>query len=158
MTTLTVTTASNAQLLRDYAATKQHDAGVVIFPENNRSAAEQASIISELAPDTVEVITFSPFVLSDAPTGSLQILDSGEASHGIKHADSVNRITMRLWRRSTIGQVGEAAIEQIRSQMQQTDDVATLETLANTLTALGDSIERHMLITEVYRKINQANT
>lgn len=150
-----VTTAANAQTLRDYAATKRHCSAVAIFPESGCSAAEQADFIRTLKSDIEEVITFSPFIISDAPPGCLHVLDLSDSQHGIKQADSVNRITMRLWRKSTIGAMGDTAIEAIRTQVNETSDVAQLEALADRLSELGDSVERHILLTAIYRKSDQ---
>lgn len=90
-TSLNIVTAKDAKVLRDYAATKQACDNVAIFPESGRSAAEQADFIRTLPQDIAEISTFSPFIISDAPAGCLQVLDLPGNQHGIKQADSVNR-------------------------------------------------------------------
>ena len=150
-----VTTAANAQMLRDYASTKQNDPKVAIFPENGRSAAEQATYLSTKDDSISEIITFSPFIISDAAPGCLNVLDLSESQHNIHYGDSVNRVTLRLWRKSTIGACAEAYIESVRAKVSNTSNVEHLETLAEQMDHVGDSVEKHILMNSIYKKIDQ---
>ena len=66
--------------------------------------------------DFEEVITLSPFIISEAANGQLVVLGPDQDAEHVmlRHGDSVNKVTMSLWRRETIGR--QPATRQVARQ------------------------------------------
>lgn len=151
-----VTTARSGDALRRYAEQNADKPRVAIFPEQGLSPEEQAAFLAQHGEGYDEVITFSPFIVSDAARDALNILDLSreEATKlNIKHGDSINRITKGLWRPSTIGGLAQSRIDSYRDTLEKTRSVEQIDDLIDTAyRELGDSVERILLIDQAIKK------
>lgn len=138
-----VITATSGKVLRDYAndflLKKATNERVAVFPEAGLDANEQAAFVLENKDKFDVVITLSPFIISDSK--NLTVL--GELGSKPKFGDSVNKVTMNLWRRETVGDIAKQKVEEFRS-MQPSDDL-----IGDIYNELGDSVERVLLINVV---------
>lgn len=138
-----VITATNGKVLRDYAndflLKKATTERVAVFPEAGLDANEQAAFVLENNNKYDVVFTLSPFIISDAK--NLTVL--GELDSKPKFGDSVNKVTMNLWRRETVGDIAKQKVEDFRT-MQPSDDL-----ISDIYNELGDSVERVLLINVV---------
>jgi hypothetical protein len=80
--------------------------------------------------------TLSPFIISDAK--NLTIL--GNIEEKPNFGDSINKITMRLWRNQTIGDLALDKIEELRSITPSDELIKTI------YKEVGDSVERVLFI------------
>ncbi len=153
-----IITAINGQALRDFAKNLSSDGRlrISLFPETQLSPAEQASWVMKNQDKFDIVITFSSFIISDAE--NVKILDfhpSNSDSHP-KHGDSVNKIVMRLWTSSTIGDIAAKKINDLRIRMENTDDPEVLKTLIeDAYNTVGDSIEKVLFVKTVMDKMTK---
>lgn len=151
--TAQIYTATSGQVIRDFAASHAKTDRVSIFPESGRTASEQAAFLKENANNFDVIITLSPFIVSDSERENLHILDLDR--HNIKQGDSINKVTMNLWHRRTVGDIVDDKIDAIRNEFKDSENVDQLNSLTDRLYELGDSIERHCMVTEVIRKIKE---
>jgi len=142
-----IITARDGKTLRDYAASRSGNPRTAIFPEMGLSPDEQAAFLEEHGGEYDEVITFSAFIVSDASPGSLQVLGEDPADVPLKQGDSVNKITMKLWRSDTIGNRGQAILDDARNRLGLADDRRSVEKIIHSVyESLGDSVERVLFI------------
>lgn len=140
---VTVVTAKSGTLLREYAL-KNHDKdGVVIFPEYGLSPSEQADYMYSEGHKYSEIITYSPFIISDAK--KLVILDTKH--HNFKFGDSVNTITMNLGTKETIGTLGINLIEESQSKVEKATNEQDIKDIIKYVDRnIGDCIEKVFFI------------
>lgn len=148
---VTVVTAKSGSLLREYAS-KNHDKdGVVIFPEYGLSPSEQADYMYSEGHKYSEIITYSPFIISDAK--KLVILDTEH--HSLKFGDSVNRITMNLGAKETIGTLGINLIEESRCKVEKSTTESDIKEVINYVDRnIGDCIEKILFIKSAYSRLD----
>lgn len=152
-----VTTARSGEMLREYAAKMSGCDGIVAFPEAGLSPIEQACFMEQSAGRYCEVITFSSFIISDADVGCLRVLGA-EANVYIKHGDSVNRVTMSLGQRDTIGSIAAAKLASARSAVSKAlsaDDIN--EIIDGVVRLLGDSVEKTLFVKMALDRIDSLN-
>lgn len=152
--TLMITTAFDGPALREYAATKAGNKRIAIFPETGLSANEQAGFILEHGASYDEIVTFSTFIISDAQNGSLNILGNHRADGcSIRHGDSVNKVCMNLGRRSTIGDIAQAKIDQAYAVVRETKCPVQISSSIDSIShELGDSTEKILFLKFAYNK------
>jgi len=146
-----VVTAKSGKVLREYAASKTNVDRVVIFPENGLDPNEEAAFITENAGKFDEIITFSPFILSDMLPENIVVLDfDGTELYDdtiYRQGCSVNWITMTLWRASTTGDVAIKHFDDIRETFNASGNSNELvDELCKKANKMGDSVEKTLLI------------
>ena len=143
-----VTTATSGQTLRAYADGKRNDGRVAIFPEAGLDANEQAAWLADHGDNFDEVITLSAFIISDAPTEQIHVID--KPNHELVHGQSVVKVTMRLWRSSTIGDRAKSTLTAFHERISAEADPDKADRLINAIDkAVGDSVERSMLLATI---------
>ena len=135
-----VVTAKSWQALRDFAKTITGNRRISIFPEHGLSPNEQAAFLKQNEGRFTSVITFSPFIVSDAK--DLHILDSDTE---VKMGSSINKVTLTLWRRETIGDLAKDKLTRLRAKSQNAT-VQELDGIIKESYELGDSVERVLFI------------
>ena len=155
-----VTTALNGTRLRDYAQGHVDNPRVSIFPEAGLSPDEQAAFLLERGDEFDEIITFSPFILSDTPQEALNVLDDEQGVFVENHRQgaSVNKITMN-WRRETIGEIAKQHFDALREKALG-DETPDYEALMRQAYDMGDSVEQTLLINTLMdaQKKSEENT
>jgi hypothetical protein len=150
-----IITAHDGDKLREYAKLYRNNKNVLTFPEYGLSANEQANIVKSVGNDHEKIITFSSFIISDAEEGKLIIIDNDEHQCPINHGDSINKITMALGRKETIGNM---ALSKLKAAREQVETASTKEDILNIITHIsrdiGDSIEKMLFIKTAYSKID----
>lgn len=147
---MNIYTSKSGAILREYVRNIDlKSSRVAIFPEHGLDANEQAQWLKENRELYDEVYTLSPFILSDSKEVIL-ISSSLEANHssGIKFGDSVNKVTMKLWRGCTVGDIAKEQIERIR------ETCATEEEAYDAADHLGDSVEKVLMFSCFQQKEN----
>lgn len=141
-----IITAMEGETLRDYAKSKDGENRVAIFPEAGLSASEQAAFLLTSGDDFDEVITFSPFIISDAVAGSLMVLDS-DSDVSLKLGDSISRISMKLGYPETIGGIALSVIKEAREQLESATSAEEITGLISDINhTLGDSVEKVLFV------------
>jgi len=141
-----VITAISGKNLREYADNRDAhpDSRVAIFPECSLDPNEQAAWLLENQDRFDEVITFSPFIISDATRDELVILD-GEDDYFHHQGDSVNKITMCLHgRRETVGDRVTNYFKNIHEEWY--NGGSNIDELMKKADKMGDSVEKILLI------------
>ena len=153
-----ITTAKDGQTLRDYATSIKHDKNVLIFPESGLSANEQAAFLLSIGDKYSEVVTFSSFIISDAAEDQLKILDDKSFQCPVNHGDSVNKITMALGRRQTIGDSALATLAQASTKIVTANRTVDIDNIIKSISnKLGDSVEKMFFLKDAYAKIDRLN-
>ena len=134
-----VVTASSGQMLRDYASRRRGQPRVAVFPESGLSPGEQAAFMNEYADQYDEIVTFSPFIISDARPNALRVLD--QPFHDLCRGDSVNRIVMRLGQGHTIGGGVRAQLDRAIAAFSDATTAEAIDEVIRGLNHLGDSVE-----------------
>jgi hypothetical protein len=129
-----VITATSGKALREFIASYTGDA--VVFPEMSLDANEQAAYIKD-NPHVNTIITLSPWIVSEAT--NLQVID--KPAHGVRFGDSVNKVSMNLWRKYTIGDTALIFLDTCVD--------------ADEPYKIGDSVERVFKIKELLDKQDQ---
>lgn len=137
-----VITARNGKTLRQLAKQAEGNKHIAIFPEAGLSPTEQAAFLKTNANSYTSVITFSPFIISDAE--EVNILDDNDLE--IEMGSSVNKIILCLWRKETIGDIGLSKIKALRNQLDVAQTKDTIDLIITQAYELGDSIERMFFI------------
>lgn len=136
-----VTTAKSGQALRDYAFTRSSNPRVAVFPESGLSASEEAQWLEQEMANYDEVITFSPFIISDAPKGSLSILDSAQIC--IEHGDHIQKVLSKLGYRGSIGTLAKNKIDKFEKLVKNANSTEEIDLASQELiSSVGESIER----------------
>lgn len=143
-----VITARSGATLRDYATSFQNTPGVLIFPESGLDANEQAAVLKTLSADIHTIITLSPWIISDAHR--LQVLD--DQSINLAFGSSVNKVSMQLWRGTTIAVRTAELIEQF-SRTPPSDEL-----VSKIYRELGDSVDRTLLLNSVVRQMQKVHS
>lgn len=137
-----VITARNGKALRNLASKFSKMKHIATFPEMGLTAAEQANFIKNNRGNYESIITLSPFIISDAHT--VNVIDDPNIS--IEMGSSVNKITMMLWRKETIGEIGVSTINQLKERLKDAKSGEEIGAIIDDAYTLGDSIERTMFI------------
>lgn len=145
-----VITAKEGCVLRDFAHSQKDNKDISIFPESGLSPNEQASFLKDNAGKFTSVITFSPFIVSDA--SDLHVLDDKHAN--VQMGSSINKVTMQLWRRETIGDIAKDALQVLRTQSEKACTESELNNIITQCYELGDSVERVLFIHHLIEKID----
>lgn len=146
--TVVVITACAGAALRQHAEQFRGRDDVLIFPEAGLDANEQAAIIKGLPERITTIVTLSPWIVSDA--SRVVVIDGPEVE--IPFGSSVNKVTMRLWRGMTIGDLACDRVAMFRESAG--DDVI----IGRVYSELGDSIERHLLLHALQSRHNERAT
>jgi hypothetical protein len=140
-----VVTARSGEALRAYAKQAEGNKQVALFPEYGLSPTEQAGFLKANANRYIIVITFSPFIISDAEL--VNVLDTPEIDIDIKHGLSVNTINLVIWRNETIGDIALGRFNDLGSRLDKANSACEIQNVINdTFRQLGDSIERSTFI------------
>jgi len=146
-----VITAHDGKLLREFADTMKGKDDIAVFPEAGLSPNEQAAFIKDNAGKFKTVITFSPFIISDAD--KVDVIDAAGGPSSDLKAASANKITMKLWRKETISDIAMDNLKGYYEQIRQAETLASLEDLDNSIyNTLGDSVERVLLLNSLYSR------
>ncbi len=138
-----VITAKTGQLLRDYIKTIPLTERISVFPEAGLDANEQAAFLKENQDKYDTIFTLSPFIISDSK--NIVILGYQE-DFKPRFGESVNDITMKIWRDVTIG---DLANEQLKAYELSEIDENTVKDIHQNL---GDSIEKILLLQNIREK------
>jgi hypothetical protein len=141
-----VVTAKEGKTLRDFAKSVENNNLIAIFPEHGLSPNEQAAWLKENEGRFISVITFSPFIVSDAQ--DLHVMDSDV---NIDMGSSVNKVTLVLWRSETIGDVAKDKLKQLRDKSEKANK-EDLQAIIDEAYELGDSVERVLFIKTIMDK------
>jgi hypothetical protein len=151
-----VTTAKDGQTLRDYANLIKHDKNVIIFPESGLSANEQTAFMLSTGDKYTEVVTFSSFIISDAAEDQLKILDDESFQCPVHHGDSINKVTMGIWRRETIGDSALEKLTEARTKLNSANSEVAINKIIKSLSRqLSDSVEKMFFLKVAYDKIDR---
>jgi hypothetical protein len=146
-----VITAEDGKTLRDFALENRKD-HVAVFPECGLNAEEQANWLLQNKDRFDMVITFSPFIVSDALPQDLTVLDR---VYQHTQGNSVNKITMNLWRSQTVGAIISQEIDKLKDQVSLIKTQEDIDALLSKTDHLGDSVEKHLLLTIISNKEKQ---
>ena len=124
----------------------------VFFPETHLDPNEQANWLKDNLGKYDEVYTLSPWIISESET-PVVVLDSekNEFDDEIYFGDSINRITIGLWRNMTVGPIVLEKIEQIRN-------ADNYEDIKSIVRSIGDSVEKVLAINMVITKEKKKQT
>lgn len=145
-----VITALSGEHLRHYAEINAGNKLIAVFPEHGLSPQEQAAFLVYEGHRYTEVITFSPFIISDA--AELKIL---EGDTGITQGDSVKTILMKLGQEKSIGHVVAGKLDKAAMLIEKSESLAELNEINDEIEQLGNSEEVIILLNISYRKYNQ---
>jgi hypothetical protein len=144
-----VITAKSGPILRKYAEQFKGNAQVSIFPECGLSPSEQAFYLKECGAGLSLIITFSPYIISDSDNVHVIDLDI-ETQMGA----SINKISMMIWRRETIGELANDKLMMLRASI-KTANKEQIEAIINQAYELGDSVERTLFISYAIRIMDE---
>ncbi len=147
-----VVTARNGAALRELAKQAEGNKHIAIFPESGLSPTEQAGFLKANANSYTTVITFSPFIISDAE--EVNVIDDKEID--IEMGSSVNKIVLHLWRKETIGDIALTKIKALREQLDVAQTKDDIDLIITDAYELGDSIERLLFIKTALDKLEAA--
>jgi hypothetical protein len=153
-----VITAEDGKTLRDFAAnqagfgTNEIKDNIAVFPESGLNAEEQANWLLQNKDRFDMVITFSPFIVSDALPQDLTVLDR---VYQHTQGNSVNKITMNLWHSQTVGAIISQEIDKLKDQVSLIKTQEDIDALLSKTDHLGDSVEKHFLLTSIFNKEKQ---
>jgi hypothetical protein len=154
----TVTTAKSGKALREYASTKRGDKNVAVFPECGLSASEQASFMISNAHKYTEIITFSNYIISDTKDSKLNIIDDQSHQCPINHGDSVNRISLILGRRETVGDVVVCRLILLRKYLDIANSKESIQEVIDLVySEIGDCIEKVLFVKSAMDKQKRLN-
>lgn len=146
-----VITAQNGDKLREFASQAEGDKNIAIFPESGLSAQEQAAFLKKNADRFTSVITFSPYIISDA--AKVKVIDDHEHEIDIRHGSSVNDINLKLWRIETIGDIALDRFQDLEIKLDKANSEREVQNVINTtFKQLGDSIERSFFLQKAASK------
>lgn len=151
--TCMVTTAISGEVLRLYSARHRDDPKVAVFPESGLSPTEQSNFLRIHSFRYEEIITFSSYIISDAPNGYLRVLDAKPVDINIQHGQSVNSITAALGCCRTIGSMASERLTRAASTVEGASSPEDIQRIIDDVTAnLGDSVEKNLFISTALRR------
>lgn len=157
MTNVLVTTAKSGEVIRSYAESVKGKDRISVFPESGLTMLEQAEFVSKYGHLYNEIVTLSPFIVSEAETGCLTILDASEDDDHFRHGTSITTISMNLWTHKTIGHNAESKLNEARSKGRNSSTIGDINQSIKDCFKVGESIERSFIVQELTgckRKIN----
>lgn len=127
--------------VREYV--KQMGDSVIAFPETQLDVNEQAGYVNTLFEDGPDIVTLSPWIISDTLEDDLFVLDDdlylNETSFNTYGA-SVNKITMKvLGRHCTMGTKSKAELESYADNIEN-------YTVADIDYKFGESVEKMLVL------------
>lgn len=106
------------ELVREWLKSNTAD---IIFPENSLDAEEQAQFITKLGLNTeVRIVTFSPWIISDVDEDNVWVVNENlrlERVNFKTFGASVNKINMKLFRRSTLGDLSNSELNRMTDEL-----------------------------------------
>jgi hypothetical protein len=131
----------------------------IIFPENGLDPEEQANFMLTLNNFDGRIFTFSPWIISDTHEDDLYVIqDNGKLVQldFNNFGASVNKITMKIFRRATIG---EKSLNFLESFKDNIDREKELEKIATTIdNTFGESVEKILFLKYLYDKIDKTKS
>ncbi len=109
------------ELVREWLKNNTGKTADIIFPENNLDAEEQAQFITKLGLNTeVRIVTFSPWIISDVDEDNVWVVNENlrlERVNFKTFGASVNKINMKLFRRSTLGDLSNSELNRMTDEL-----------------------------------------
>lgn len=131
----------------------------IIFPENGLDPEEQANFMLTLNDFDGRIFTFSPWIISDTHEDDLYVVQEDGKLIQLDFNNfgaSVNKITMKIFRRSTIGEKSSKKLESFKEDIDNINTETELEKLADTLDkTIGESVEKILFLKYVYDRIEK---
>lgn len=146
-----VVTAKKDQVLRDFAESVKGNNHIAIFPERGLSPDEQAAFLKNNTGNYKAVITFSPYIVSDADDS--HVLDVNGHTE-IDMGCSINKVNLSLWRRETIGDIAQDKLDELR-KLRDVTPKELLQGIIDEAYKLGDSVERVLFVHSVLNRMDE---
>jgi restriction system-associated AAA family ATPase len=103
------------------------------------------------------ITTHSPYLLSDSDSNYVQVFKKGEKPF---HPDfqtfgtSINSIGIKIFNMpNTVGKVAQKRIQELREEFEQIDEKLYDDFVLKVKAEIGESVERLLLLNEVYKKM-----
>lgn len=134
-------------LIRKFILDNENNKNLLILPESNLDLNEQANFINSIDKNSdITIITMSPFIISDVDREFVYVINpKGELklANFQTFGTSVNKITMMLFRRETIGQKALNKINEISNNV-ETYSIEDIDKI------LGESVEKMFLLRKLF--------
>ena len=103
------------------------------------------------------ITTHSPYLLSDSDSKYVQVFKKGEKPVNPDFqtfGTSINSIGIKVFNMpNTVGKVAQKRIQELREEFEQLDGENYDDFISKVKTEIGESVERLLLLNEVYKKM-----
>lgn len=120
---------------------------MAIFPEAGLCPNEQAAFLLSNKHMLTEVITFSPYIISDAEPDQVHFID--DTSERSFKAESVGIMLRRVWRQKPFGEIADRDMRKMLMSVYDASSSADVAHLIQDVADIGDSEYKAHLLKEL---------